>query len=479
MAEQFTLFGWICVVVFGLTIAVPYLTRRSDLFTVWNLFLLGSMNFIGYAAIQTADGVYAYGLFEDADYGRYLVGAVVLYVTLYVTYYRFRLPGKLAGRTLRSWPGGQGTSLVVIQCICFAMLFFSVFFPNIQFVGQILIIVGPAAGVIAVALGFARWWQNKASIWMLVLIAFLLVVAMFAAIHGQAGRRSLLSVLIVVPLVLYWIHLRYKPLVYTIVPLAIGVLVAMSVIAAYSSIRSRYHSQVVNTEGRTSTSMAIESLKMLPRAIMQLQGITDFLGGDSVDASLVAIDRYTKVAEPEPFFTFMYVLEHPIPRAIYPDKREALGLTLPRDTGVWERTGYVNWGPGIVGHGFHEGGRLFGGMGPMLFLVLYGVVFGSAMRYFDELLIRQPDNPYILGIFAAASGQIIAFSRGDIALFSVLILGAVLAGLMIKFIGRVLVGNTLIYPSDAERAETIKPAPESLNEWGYPQGSLPATFAQN
>lgn len=458
---------------------VPYLLRRSDLFTVWNLFLLGSMNFIGYAAIQTADGVYSYGLFEDADYARFLAGAVVLYVTLYLTYYRFRLPGKLAGKTLRRWPDYKGTSLGVMLCLCFSMLFFSVFFPNIQFVGQILIIVGPAAGVIAVALAFVHWWQNKASIWMLALIVFLIVVAMFAAIHGQAGRRSLLSVLIVLPLVLYWIHLRYKPLVYTVVPLGICVLIGMVVLAAYSSIRSRHNAEVVNTTGRTSIQTAVESLRMLPRAILELRGITDFIGGDSVDASLVAIDRYTKVADAEPFFTCMYIIEHPIPRAIYPEKREALGLTLPRDTGVWERTGYVNWGPGIVGHGFHEGGKLLGGLGPFFFLVFYGVVFGSAMRYFDELLTRQPDNPYILGIFAAASGQLIAFSRGDIALFSVLILGAVFAGLILKFVGRVLVGYRLVYPSDAERAATEQAPTVAVNEWGYPQGTLPASFAQN
>ena len=41
--------------------------------------------------------------------------------------------------------------------------------------------------------------------------------------------------------------------------------------------------------------------------------------------------------------------------------------TLPRDTGQWRR-GYVNWGPGIVGHCFHEGGI------PMA--VFYGLVFG-------------------------------------------------------------------------------------------------------
>lgn len=479
MSEQFTLFGWICVVVFGLTIAVPYLTRRSDLFTVWNLFLLGSMNFIGYGAIQTAAGVYSYGLFEDADYTRFLIGAVILYVTLYLTYYRFRLPGIIAGKTMRHWPGYQGAALGIMVAVCTVLLFLSVFFPNIQFIGQILIIVGPSAGVIAVAIVFCRWWQVKSSLWLIALGGVLLLLATFAAIHGSSGRRSLLSVLVVLPFVLYWIHLRYRPLVYTILPLGVGVLVGVIIMAGYSTIRGRHKTEAVNVTGRNSVQTAIESLRLLPTAIIQLQGVTDFLGSDAVDASLVSIDRYTKVARPEPFFTVHYVVTHPLPRAFWPEKPEALGLTLPRDTGVWERTGFVNWGPGIVGHCFHEGGNMLGGLGGFAFCVFYGVIFGTAMRYFDELLMRQPDNPYVLGMFAAASGQIIAFSRGDIALFSVLILGAVLAGLMVKYIGRLTVGYKLVYPSDRERAAADLPAPVPTDEWGYPQIPASAQYAQN
>jgi hypothetical protein len=64
-------------------------------------------------------------------------------------------------------------------------------------------------------------------------------------------------------------------------------------------------------------------------------------------------------------------------------------------------------------------------------------------------------------MFAAASGQIVAFSRGDIGLFTVMILGAILAGLVVKWIGRVLLGNKLIYPTDAQRAAMARRASEA------------------
>jgi hypothetical protein len=278
---------------------------------------------------------------------------------------------------------------------------------------------------------------------MLCLCLAMLGVSALASVHGTTGRRAFLSVAIVLPLCIYWLYLRYKPVVNTAIPIVISAFGIIVILAAYSTIRHRYNAEIVNVTGRTAMQTAIESFRMLPAAIVQLRGVREVIGGDSMDASLVAINRYTKIEDPQPFFVVKYVILNPVPRAFWPDKPKALGETLPRDTGVWKR-GYVNWGPGIPGHGFHEGGYHM--------LVFYAAIFAFAMRYFDELLVRQPNNPYILGTLAAASGQVIAFTRGDIGLFSVMILGAVLASMVIKWVGWALVGHRLVYPSDAERA---------------------------
>jgi hypothetical protein len=183
----------------------------------------------------------------------------------------------------------------------------------------------------------------------------------------------------------------------------------------------------------------MESLRMLPSVILGFRQTNEgFLGGDSVDASLVAIHQYTYYATPRPFHTLIFIASNPMPRAFWPDKPEALGYSLPRDSGQWRRTGFVNWGPGIVGHGFHEGG--------IHMLVFYAVLFGIAFRFFDELLARQPDNPYLLATFAAVSGQLMAFARGDIGLFSVLILSGFFTVLALNYLVRIFTGVGLSYP---------------------------------
>jgi hypothetical protein len=113
-----------------------------------------------------------------------------------------------------------------------------------------------------------------------------------------------------------------------------------------------------------------------------------------------------------------------------------LGYTLPKDSRA--KGTRATWGPGIVGHGFHEGG--------LHMLVFYAVLCAAGMRFLDELLARQPGNPYLLGAFAAMSGHIIGWPRGDIATFSVQIIGCFLAAIVLNWLGRVVFGTGVVYP---------------------------------
>ncbi|HYO26090.1 MAG TPA: hypothetical protein VEQ85_14200, partial [Lacipirellulaceae bacterium] len=98
----------------------------------------------------------------------------------------------------------------------------------------------------------------------------------------------------------------------------------------------------------------------------------------------------------------------PIPRVLWEEKPRQIGLTLPYDSGILDqRTARTNWGPGIVAHGIHDGG--------MAVLLLYAVLAGGLVRYVDELLLRHPGNPYLMGFLGGASVQIVGFTRGDIA----------------------------------------------------------------
>lgn len=448
-------FGWIFLIVAFATILVPYFRGRADLLNSWTLFLLGSANFVGFAAVQTGQLGGRYGAYTSSDYVRFVSGATVFYVVIYATYYLARFPRRMAARRLRKWPPASSPALYAQAVICVLLVLGNIFVPNVQFVGQILVIAGASAGVLGLVYASVVWLRDRTNVALLGPVLILMVLAAVSATHGTTGRRLLLSVAMSFPICFYWLFLRYRSPGPTVVRGMVGGLVVMFVIAGYSNIRAAR-----DTTG-DPVQYTIERLKMLPSALLGFRETHDgFLGGDSVDASLAAIHHYANNAAPQPFHTLLYVAANPMPRVFWPDKPEALGYSLPRDTGQWRRGGFVNWGPGIIGHGFHEGG--------FHMLVFYGVLFGMCFRFFDELLARQPDNPYMLGIFAAASGQIIAFARGDIGLFSVLILGAFLTVIGLCYAVRLLTGAGLVYPhtdwpalAAHEDGQTFHPQPQT------------------
>jgi hypothetical protein len=110
--------------------------------------------------------------------------------------------------------------------------------------------------------------------------------------------------------------------------------------------------------------------------------------------------------------------------------------------------GPVNFGPGIVGHGYHEGGAWI--------LAIYGVMFASAFKFFDSLLLEDPDNPYVIGILGSVSGQVLALSRGDIGLFWVLILAGFMTGMLIRVIARMLFGTERVLPHTVSEDELLQ-----------------------
>ena len=99
-------FGFIFIGVLLLMILVPYLRRRADLLTTWNMFLVGSINFVGLAALKAAYESEHFRIlaYERRDYELYIMGAITFYVVLAASYYLIKLPRKFAGRLFRKWP---------------------------------------------------------------------------------------------------------------------------------------------------------------------------------------------------------------------------------------------------------------------------------------------------------------------------------------------------------------------------------------
>jgi hypothetical protein len=447
MEYSLIFFGWFFVAAMLAAVFVPWAMRKSDLLTSWNLFLLGSANFIGYDSILSGYGKYHFGTYSQEDYWKFISGAVVLYAALFLTYYWFKFPRRMAQKRLRRWPALSVPLVLICAAASLAGTALVVFTPQVQFVGQLSDNVGRAMCTLGVGIVFVAWWRNPQNPLLFALLIGLSILVPITSLLGTISRRFLLSVVLTFPICFYWLYLRYKRLALTAWPLATIVLLTIFVMAAHSSVRFSNQSKVRATD-QSPFSAAVDIIKMLPAAIYRLEGMDLVLGSGAVDASLVAIGFYDRVMPQEPFYTFKYMISNPVPRAWWREKPEALGYKLPRDFGYWRRFSYVNWGPGIVGHGFHEGGYWA--------LIMFGVVFGSAMRFFDELLVRQSDNPFLVACLGSASGQIVAFPRGDIGLFGVLILAAVFSMLVLRFIGRLLVGYSVYYPTDAEQRAMLE-----------------------
>ena len=436
MASYMVIFGWCFVVAMIAAILIPYLLGKSDLLTSWNLFLLGSINFVGCGAVAAGRSIYRLGWYNDDDRLKFILGALVCYFALFASYYLLRFPRKLAGRHLNKWPAVWGIPLFVLVACCLALTLGAIFVPNVQGLGQTLAVVGTTAPLLIAAYVFMLWLDRPDRAMLVPLLIAATLLALFVSTRQTISRRGLLGVLLLFAICLYWLRLRYARPGKSLAIIGAAGLGIMILVAGWTAIRFRLRSE-------SFTERMIAVLSSSQQEGGKALGLFD--GDAAVECSCIAIHRYTKDMPPQPFFTFKYVLSNPIPRAFWPDKPEALGQTLPRDIGVWKR-GYVNWGPGIVGHGFHEGGAV----GGYFMLAFYGVLFGGIMRFFDELLARQPNNPYLIAVLGGASANIIAFSRGDIGYFTVVIIGAVLTGLVVPLIIRVFTGTGFRYLREGE-----------------------------
>jgi hypothetical protein len=410
-------------------VVVPYLRGTADLLTTWSLFLLGLANFVGISAIQsgTAEN-HLYGIFGTAEYWRFALGSLIFLAAVSITYYRFKWPRRLAHRRLQKTPPVAITPMLFAMCVCAVLTFGGIQAPNVQFIGQILIFVGLSAANFAGAFAFYIWDDRRLNPAALLILAGGVGLGILSSLGQGNGRIYVLSTLMTVPFCWYWKTLRHKPLRNTLIPLGVALLLTFFIIQGYSVIR---HAR--RDRDASAAQLAISRLKAIPEAFDRGRGGTSLFGGDTTDVSLLAIQRYTQVAKPQPFFTLIYVLSNPIPRAWWPDKVGSLGEALPRETGIWSRSGYISLGPGIVGHGYHEGG--------LHMLVFYGFLIGSALRFIDEILATRNDNPFIVGMIASVGGFFFALPRGELGLYMIHIISGFLTGVLLILACRLLFGT--------------------------------------
>src|SRR5262245_42908302 len=291
MFPALIVFGWIFIAIMLAVVIVPWARRKSDLLTVWNLFLLGSANFVRFDALASGAGQYQWGFHTDRIIRHFIFGAIFLYTFLFIGYYIPKFPRRWAGKMFLRWPAAQGNSLVLMLLICAFFAGWALLNPQIQGVGQLGNQLGTPAAVLAAAFVTVNWLRRPYNGPLVVTFVVVFLIALLLSVFGTTGRRSLLSVLMVLPICLYWMHLRNMRLRFTAVPLAILTVAVYVGLSAHTAIRHRHNA---SPSYQSAFADAVETLQLLPAQLLNFRTPIDLLPSGSVDASMMCIDIFPR-----------------------------------------------------------------------------------------------------------------------------------------------------------------------------------------
>ncbi|MAH66361.1 MAG: hypothetical protein CMJ27_08220 [Phycisphaerae bacterium] len=444
-----TLFGILMVFAPLAMILYNYLVAGDDLITARHLFLLGCAKFFGVAALTTGITKLYRGNHPFSDVLLLFLGTALFFLTFWWAYNHWQLPQRIAARRWRTSPtpnlgsvlfaGGAGLLLGLLA---------SVLPVELPVIGQITNVLGKLLPAASIALFLFCWLKNPANLIYLVATGVAFMLAVFVALFG-AGRHPLFAALIAIPIAWYWARWRYQRPSATIGRiLALGIAAAV-VILAYSGFRHDYM-------GEADSGIALDRIRQLMRFQLETSGDADsFLQEDAITVTLLCIEEFHRNGDPDYFHTLRFVLSNPIPRDLWPEKPQALGESLPEGLGEFS-DGYVNWGTGIVGNAFHDGG--------VWMTIIYGLLVGGVFRVFDDILRRQPFNPWPVAMLAAMSPKIVAYSRGDIGIYTVELVGLAVVTIVILKVMKPVFGTT---DEEAFHAEHPDDSDLEFEEPGY------------
>lgn len=432
------MFGLFFALVCLLMIFVPYLMGRRDLINTWTIFMLGMANYLGVSAWQSGNywiefEMSRYTRISDQTVMIFIAGSILLMLGLCLGYYN-KIGAFIERRQLRHWPQDRPTHLLFcILIACVMMILGGSFLVRIPFITQVLAVTGQAIIPVALMLGLALWLRSPMNVAYLGVLGVTFAVGLVFSLSFGGSRRPLLALMSVFPILLYYRWGRHLSRKMTIIILLVMSWGCISILGAHSQIRHRASS------GDGRISRAVETIKMLPASITAPKDLlrTGMLGSDATSVSLGIIEIGDTVLPSVPFHTVYWLASNPIPRLWWPDKPEGIGEAFPRDLGQW-RYGKVNWGVGIVGQFYYDGG--------VYIMPLYGFILGLMMRWMDRMLLEQPDNYFLLGILAGMSAHWVAVPRGEVSLFILQSFTVFLAAMPVYFICRRTLGGAYAAP---------------------------------
>ncbi len=410
--------------------------RKRDFMSVRNFFLLGVMFFYAWAGIVygTSAGGFPY---VSRGEGMNLIGvALPLFLGCF---FLGELVGKkmtIVGRIIppANFPvTGPAIVFSVVAAMSIAMGVVVLLRGGERMTYTGVLILQFSGGLAACSMGLATYYLISRKFnplaWTIFGVTF--VLASIITTFNTTGRREWLAIFFAIPWTWYYASLRYRPLMPVAIKLAPVVVATLVIMISYSAIRHDFG---------TDASYNQRVSQLVDVAKNPLGGIGDAVKVFTPDTPAVTsfiMESYPDSYERTPLNGLFYVLAMPIPRALWPEKPNALGVEVQDQLNA-----DATLGPGILGHGWAELGWLG--------IVYYGLFFGAFATVIDSLLRRRADRPFFVAVIGAGLANIMALSRGDTGLFFVQILAAWISAFAVLYIVRYSAGALITgFPSIA------------------------------
>lgn len=389
-----------------LMMTVQAVRGTADLLSVRNFFLLGFILFqLTSPALSMWKGDYdALEVHDQPRTGAIYVSLAVAFLVLFLWGYGRRHWLRPIARRFGSDTAATGPANMLVLAAAYLVLgiLCKLLLVPIPYLGTIADALG--SGILVVTVAMAAWTAAPRLLNPAVVLpaGLIMMVAGIATLSGSAfSRRDLVALVIAAGWGAYHGHWKYKggrALVLQGIPVLIAGLLLFGAFTA-----SRSYDAPINSPGALVSRLVSAS---------PLDGLYELGTGQYAGANSMWIIQTRPESIPyDTLHTAVYVLGHPVPRAIWPGKPGALGEVLIEQGHVRRVSRGTTVGPGLIGHIYNDN--------PWIAFIPYTLVLALFIGFLDELVAVRPWSPYVVLPVTVALGEIVALPRGEAGLFFV------------------------------------------------------------
>ncbi len=423
---------WLLAIALGSMMLIQGLQRKVDFFSIRNLYLTGFIVYCIHSVILplSQESFYGFPISDPVRTAKWYVFFTYVYVAVYLfCYHRVRLVHWLGAKLSPAPSIASDSSLLMfalgLTALAVPLRIVALYVPVAA--GALLIVSIALAAISSATAGWV-WGHRRFNPAVLAFVLVILAGCLFVSLYHTYSRRPLLGILFGFSWGVYYRWARYLPLTRLFTWMAPLFLVAVTILAAYTAIRRGAHTGSVD---QTVQQMAQADVR---------QGTESIISGQAVGAgALWAVDKFPKTFPMRHLESLKVMLCYYVPRQWWPDKPISLSLDvarLARLKGVNQDT--IKLPIGVVGFAAAEGG--------FYALLIYALFFGQFTRFFDELVQRNLINPFIILPAGCVTGQFLGLARGDIAIFTSIIIVSIVSALLLMQIVRKMIGQRIFTP---------------------------------